>query len=714
MWKTVAHRRSWLRWTLLVVVAGCGGGGVATDAGGTPLTPPPKPATLTTLAVTLSASSVQVGQSVTATATGVDQNGAPIATGTVTWSSSNPAVATISASGTITALAAGTTTIVGVAQGVSGQSPLTVTAPPPAGATKVTLSSPGQSTAFLSAPNPNAALAVDANAQYLIAVVNTDPSYTVTEDFTLSGTSGASSGAAPVAPSMAPPLAPEPRSFNVSSTNLRAARPLPGLAANHLAILENNRQIFARYGNPKSLWAASRRGRSAPISAAVTQRIGAVNKVYVKNSLSGPCTKVDSIGARTVAIGQHVIVLADTNTQTWPANYRPDSSFYQTFANEYDQITFPHILDYVGNPLAFDDSLSGIGKVTVTITPVLNNLAGATGGGSVVAFVNGCDFLPFAASGPEAALSNQTEMFYSWTPSPSGDTVSTWEKELRATAAHETKHIVSYTDRILNNSSSFEEVWLEEGLAQESSEIWERHFNQATWKGNATFAQTVACEVYLGASAPCDATNDKPIALVASHLPFFFEYLQKESASHTEGLGLDTPANYGAGWTISRWATDQYATTEGAFIKSLVNEPQLSGLANLSQHTGQSTALLLVYWNLATAIFQSPTYTVADVRATIPSFNFANIFKVGQTGYTCGGSPCGFFTNSGSPTYPVQPIALATGPFTNSVNGVPGTSAVFYLLTASAAGTETLQLSSATGSPLSASSGLRVAILRVR
>ena len=718
MRNAVRHSRSWLRWTMLVVAAGCGGG-VATDAGNTHITPPPKPAVLTTLAVTLSASTLQVGQSATATATGVDQNGTAIATGTVSWSSSNPSVANVSASGTVTALSPGTTTIIGTAQGVTGQSQLTVTSPPPAGANNLTLASAGQSSAFLTAPNPNVSLAMDANSQYLIAVVNTDPAYSITEDFTLTGSgSGALADVgqgAPAAQARAPLMSSlpslAPRSFNVSTAQLHA---VGENTSNHLAVLENNRRIFATYGDPSRLWAAKRSGFTAPVSAAVVQRIGAVNKVYVKNALSGPCTQVDSIGARTVAIGQHVIVLADTNTRTWPAAYRPDSSFYQTFANEYDQLTFPHTLDYVGNPLAYDASLSGIGKITVTITPVLNNLTGATGGGSVVAFVNGCDFFPFAASGPNADLSNQTEMFYSWVPSPTGDTVTTWEKEIRATAAHETKHIVSYTDRILNNSNDFEEVWLEEGLAQESAEIWERHFNQATWKGNANFAQTVACEIDLGANAPCDLTNDKPIALIASHLPFFFQYLQTESSSHSEGLGLDTPANYGAGWTISRWATDQYATAEGTFIKSLVNEPSLTGLSNLSQHTAQSSALLLVYWNLASAIFQTPTYPIADVRATIPSFNFADIFKVGQTGLTCSGKPCGFFTNSGSPVFPVQPIALTAGAFSNRKTGVPGTSAVFYLLTASAAGTETIQLSSGTGSPLSPSSGLRVAIMRVR
>ena len=193
----------------------------------------------------------------------------------------------------------------------------------------------------------------------------------------------------------------------------------------------------------------------------------------------------------------------------------------------------------------------------------------------------------------------------------------------------------------------------------------------------------MACEINLGANAPCNIQNDKPRTLIDSHLPFFFNYLQTESTSQTEGLGLDTPSSYGAGWSIARWTTDQYAgEAEGTFIKSLINEPSLTGLANLTAHTGQSSTLLLTYWNVATAIFETPNFAFADPRATTPSFNFADIFKVGQSNLTCNGVPCGLFTRSGTPTFPIQPIPLTSGTFSNSIVGVPGTSAVFYLLSA--------------------------------
>jgi hypothetical protein len=590
-------------------------------------------------------------------------------------------------------------------------------------ATNVTLAAPGQSTTFLSSPNFAAALTVQPGSQYLVAVVNTDPSYTIQEGFSLTGSFGTSAAAqrlsgAPPLPPLRASVAAQP-SYAVAGTRPPSMASLGAAAQNHAGVLDDNRRIFASLGNPSARWARTRSqgGRSSQLSAAITQTIGAVQKVYVKHSLGGSCTAVDSIGARTVAVGQHIIVLADTNLTKWPQSLRPDSSFYQTFANEFDQVTYPHIVANIGNPLGYDASLSNTGKITMTITPVLNTFGGGTGGGSIVAFVNGCDFFPLASSGVDADLSNQTEMFYSWIPGSSGFTVAIWEEALRATAAHEVKHIVSYTDRIINNSQSFEEVWLEEGLAQESSEIWERNFNQATWMGGATFLQTAACEINLGANAPCDLANSKPYTLLGSHLPFFFNYLQAESSSHSEGLGLDTPANYGAGWTLARWATDQYANgSEAAFIKSLVNEPQLSGLANLSAHTGQSVPLILVYWNLATAIFQTPSYIAADPRITIPSFNFADIFNFGQTRLTCnGGVKCGMFTSSGNPAFPVQPAAIsATSSFTQTVNGVPGTSASYFLLSAPSAGVETLQLFTPSGAPLSSTSGFRVAILRVQ
>jgi hypothetical protein len=733
---------------LAASMASCGGGGDKAGTGTEPTSSAPAIGISSSSAIFTAAAG---GASPAAQTFAISNGGTGslngLATGTIVYGtgqtagwltaslSSTSAPATLTLTPALGTLAAGTyTASVPVTASVAGvtNSPQTVSATLTVTsglATSLTLAV-GQSTSFLSSPNFSTKLAVPAGSQYLIEVVNTDTSASVTEGFSLTGTFGTSASALQVPSAVAPvakALVSTPVSTAQPSYQLPGGLPvsmatLNGMAKNHIAILDANRQIYAKYGNPQAAWAQERAtsGRNTGISASlVATTVGTVNKVYVRNSLAATCSAVDSIGARTVAIGQHVIVLADTSLSKWPNAYRPDSSYYQTFANEYDQITWPHLLANIGNPIAYDASLSGTGKVTVVITPVLDNLAGVPGGGTVVAFVSSCDFYPNRSNAIGGGFSNQTETFYSFVPAASnGYPVTTWEAELRATAAHESKHIVSFSDRIINGAP-FEDIWLEEGLAQESSEIWERNFNSATWMGNANFLQTVACELSLGANAPCaNSATPKPYALVASHLPFLFEYLQAESTSNSEGLGVDTPSNYGAGWLLARWATDQYASgNEGTFMKSLINEPSLTGLANLSLHTGATVQTLLTYFNLATATFQTPTYTASDVRTTVPSFNLANIDSIGQNGLRCNGTPCGLFTASGSttPIFPIQPIAVSSAATINrAVTAVPGTSASYFLFSASSAGFENLQLLTAGGAALSASSGLRVAIIRVQ
>ena len=93
--------------------------------------------TVPVAAVTVSpaTASVQVGQTVQLTATPKDANGNPLSGRTVTWASSNTAVATVSASGLVTGKTAGTATITATSEGKSGASAITVTPVPVASVT---------------------------------------------------------------------------------------------------------------------------------------------------------------------------------------------------------------------------------------------------------------------------------------------------------------------------------------------------------------------------------------------------------------------------------------------------------------------------------------------------------------------------------------------------------------------------------------------------
>ena len=103
------------------VVAGCGGassGGVTGAVAATPV--------LTTVRVSLTPDTLVVGQSMTASAAGLDQKSAVIGIGALSWSTSSPSVAIVSQNGVISAVAPGRTMVIASANGTQGERLLTV------------------------------------------------------------------------------------------------------------------------------------------------------------------------------------------------------------------------------------------------------------------------------------------------------------------------------------------------------------------------------------------------------------------------------------------------------------------------------------------------------------------------------------------------------------------------------------------------------------
>jgi hypothetical protein len=85
-------------------------------------------ALITSVSVSLASSSIAVGDSTRATATLRDRSGSQV-TGTVKWSSSNSAIATVSSSGLVRGVSAGTASIVASHGSRSGSASVTVTQP---------------------------------------------------------------------------------------------------------------------------------------------------------------------------------------------------------------------------------------------------------------------------------------------------------------------------------------------------------------------------------------------------------------------------------------------------------------------------------------------------------------------------------------------------------------------------------------------------------
>src|SRR5207248_2333454 len=85
------------------------------------------PVPVASVEVTPATASVQAGQTVQLTATPRDAGGTPLSGRTVTWSSSNTAVATVSNGGLVSGVTPGSATITATSEGKSGTSTITVT-----------------------------------------------------------------------------------------------------------------------------------------------------------------------------------------------------------------------------------------------------------------------------------------------------------------------------------------------------------------------------------------------------------------------------------------------------------------------------------------------------------------------------------------------------------------------------------------------------------
>jgi uncharacterized protein YjdB len=93
------------------------------------------PVPVASVAVSPATATVLAGNTVQLAATPKAADGDPLAGRTVTWTSSNPAVATVNSSGLVTAVAAGTVTITATCEGKSGTATITVTTVPVASVT---------------------------------------------------------------------------------------------------------------------------------------------------------------------------------------------------------------------------------------------------------------------------------------------------------------------------------------------------------------------------------------------------------------------------------------------------------------------------------------------------------------------------------------------------------------------------------------------------
>lgn len=556
----------------------------------------------------------------------------------------------------------------------------------------------GQSTLLLGPVAAATCLSIvpkEGTARYLVSVFNTRQTVSPRAAFHFHGISPTTNKQVIAMPSPAP------------RPGARFLAQLAGGRQGDAALLERDRALVARRGGPAAVaarararWQHESRLRRVGVAAATVPGVGDTLPFFIRDlNLDTDCTQGFSVRARAVYVGATTAIfedLADPMAGTRDA-------FFQQIGTEFDEIIYPMLLANFGDPLAYDAQLAKGGRVVMLFSPVLNDRFGGVAG-----FVSACDFFPFdTTSGPDQDLvSNEAAIFYAFMPNSAlPEDTDEWQAFVRGVLAHEAKHLASYAARFANGAAELEDGWLEEATAQISSEIYQRTYSHAVWKGNTAYATSVGCEPPLETVNGC--TGDRPRVML-HHFGFLYDYLDHVDAESP--IGSTDEALYGGAWSFVRWSVDHYASSESAMLMAMTQATSLVGVPNLLAQTGDTFENMVAKWSLASALVRHPDVTPDDPALTIPSWDQRGIFAGMHDQLVNGSTGADAFPLP----YPLVPHPLAFGAFDVSVRALPGGgAALFELHSTPVAPYQGIVIRSGDDTPLPPDSPLRVGIIRV-
>lgn len=532
---------------------------------------------------------------------------------------------------------------------------------------------------------------------YVVSVFSAVSSPAAITPFRLRGTASGSVAAAPGGTAMVATMEDVDRRSVAVTPRSPILRSDPE-EVGHARVMRMNTELLRRLGNPDRTRSTALRS----ISASAVPAVGQIMALRIPDlEASNFCTSYKAVNARVAHVGQHGVVLEDTAS---PLAGDIDAH-WQTIGQEYDAIMHQLLLDYFGDPLVLDPTLDDNQRLLMLFSKEVNDFEAGVAG-----FVSSGDFF----TRTDCPSSDVAEIFYGVVPTSAADgyaagTVGAWKRTMRSTVIHEVKHILSFASRIHQAGGgrpSFEDTWLEEATARLAEEFYARAKYGYVKDGNTGYRASIHCEVRPTGWSECG--EGSPYIMAKHYFAIAEYYNAVEQLSPLGRINSDDATFYGSGWLFVRWALDQSGQDEATFVKALVGEPTLSGVANVSARTGRSFPDMLGDFSLSMATDDRAGVTPVRAALAFPSWDTRDVFQGFHDDFADHPDIGHLFTTP----FPLFTRPLAFGDFQADVAELRGGTASIFELGGTLDGTQLLELLSASGG--TAPSSLGVAIMRVQ
>jgi hypothetical protein len=511
-----------------------------------------------------------------------DGDGRTLTGQTITWSSSQPAVATVNGSGVVSAVGPGVAEIVASAAGRSARFELRVCERADLALSAMAV---GQVATTSAACAPTIRISGGTTAaEYVLVAFHASgvAASRAAFDVTAQGVTGV------VGPPSPSPLATGP------SLSLDVAGPI-GDESFHQRL----REIERRQLTPARFTAAAATyERSMPptfnAAAAVPEEGAKLRLNVLTREASDPrnninaCTDPRAVTQRTgvvVAVTQRAVVVVDSanpTTTITPAEYR-------SFGITFDTLVHPLLTETFGDLQDVDKN----GRSIIFYTRGVNELTAQGSSSYVGGFFWAGDL--FAKTGDNGcANSNYGEIFYMLAPDPTGAVNSNTRPDdlIRRTTVgvlgHEFQHLINASRRLyVNRSSTFEETWLNEGLSHVAEELLFFRASGLAPRQNLTEPGLRGSPRAWNAFSTYQASNYARLA----------EYLRNTASQSVQGDAARLETR-GAAWAFLRYAADRRNGDDRKLWFDLVNS-RLRGHENLRDVLGSDPMRLIQDWTTA-------------------------------------------------------------------------------------------------------------------